>query len=436
VKKEYQIEKGQAEEGFSSWARENQEPVQLAFATADIVRLAQQGLGDLLRQVGRQFIEAVMEAEVEQLVGLRSAPNEERYAYRWGTEQGFCVIDGQRVPLTRPRMRSRDNQEVALGSYELFQRASLLSETVWQKIMQGLTMRNYKEVVQQFTEAYGLEKSTISEHFIEASRQKLEQLMTRSLEGLQLCAMLVDGTCFKGESLVVAIGVDRGGNKLVLGMAQGATENATVVGELFDKLAERGLPFNRPRLYIIDGSRALRTAIQRHAGDAAFIQRCQVHKLRNVAEHMAEPERARLKFRMRAAYAKPEAVDARHALYKLHDELMRSNPSAADSLAEGLEETLTLLDLGVRSRLKRSFASTNIIESCFSTVERICTQVKRWQGGDHRLRWVGSALVFVEARWNRLHGFLQIPALINALEEAYYLRLREKNHLLRSTAVA
>lgn len=434
MKKEYQIEKGQALEGFQSWARENEEPLQLTFATADVVQLAQQGLGDLLRQVGRQFIEAVMEAEVEQLVGSRSKPNAERGAYRWGTEEGFCIIDTQRVPLTRPRVRSRENRELALGSYELFQRASLLSETVWQKIMHGLTMRNYKEVVQQFTEAYGLEKSTISEHFMEASRRKLEQLLTRSLQDVQLCALLVDGTCFKGESLIVAIGIDRLGNKLVLGLVQGATENASVISDLFCQLEKRGLDFARPLLYVIDGSRALRAAIQRHAGDAAFIQRCQVHKLRNVAEYVPEPERARLKFRMRAAYAIPEAVDARQRLYKLHDELMLSNPSAADSLAEGLEETLTLQELGVRGKLRRSFSSTNIIESGFATVERICTQVKRWQGGDQRLRWVASALIYVESRWNRLHGRHQIPALVSALEAAYQLRLREKRALAQTSA--
>ena len=434
MKKEYQISKGQALEGFQSWAKENQEPVQLRFATAEIVELAQQGLGDLLRQVGRQFIEAVMEAEVEQLAGSRSKPNAERGAYRWGTEEGFCVIDSQRVPLVRPRVRSRDNRELALGSYELFQRASLLNETVWQKIMHGLTMRNYKEVVQQFMEAYGLEKSTISEHFIEASRRKLEQLMTRSLKDVQLCTFLMDGTYFKGESLIVAIGIDRLGNKLVLGLLQGATENASVVGDLFCQLEERGLDFGRPLLYVIDGSRALRAAIQRHAGEAAFIQRCQVHKLRNVAEYVPEPERARLKFRMRGAYAIAEAVDARRALYKLHDELMRSNPSAADSLAEGLEETLTLQELGIRGKLRRSFSSTNIIESGFATVERICTQVKRWQGGDQRLRWVASALVYVESRWNRLQGYRQIPALISALESAYQLRLREKRALAQTSA--
>lgn len=431
MSKEYQIEKAQAEDEFAQWAVENEKPVQLTFATADLVRLAQQGLGELLRQVGRQFIEAVMEAEVEKLVGIRSAALSERAAYRWGTERGYCVIDGQRVPLNRPRVRSCDDHELTLGSYELFQRTSLLSETVWQKIMHGLSMRNYKEVVQQFTEAYGLEKSTISDHFMEASQRKLEQLMTRSLEQVQICARLVDGTCFKGESLVVAIGVDRFGHKLVLGMTQGATENATVVSELFQQLTDRGLDFSRPRLYVVDGSRALRSAIQRHAGNAAFIQRCQVHKLRNVVEYLPEPDRARLKFRMRAAYAKHEFAEARDALYKLHDELMRSFPSAADRLMEGLEETLMLQELGVRSRLKRSLTSTHLIESCFSTVERICRQLKRWQRGDHRLRWVGSALLFLESRWNRLHGHLQIPSLINALEEAYYLRLREQHGLTR-----
>lgn len=434
MKEEYQIEKAQAVEGFQAWAQENQEPLQLTFATADIAQLAQQSLGNLLRQVGRQFIEAVMEAEVEQLVGARSKANAERGAYRWGSEDGFCVIDSQRVPLKRPRVRSRDNRELPLGSYELFQRGSLLTETVWQKIMHGLSMRNYKEVLQQFSEAYGLEKSTISEHFIEASRRKLQQLMTRSLKDVQLCALLVDGTFFKGESLIVAIGIDRLGNKLVLGLVQGATENASVVGDLFRQLGQRGLDFDRPLLYVIDGSRALHTAIQRHAGDAAFIQRCQLHKLRNVAEYVPEVERARLRFRMRAAYATPEASDARNFLYKLHDELMRCNPSAADSLAEGLEETLTLQELGIRGKLRCSFSSTNIIESSFATVERVCTQVKHWQGGDHRLRWVASALAYVEARWNRLHGHRQIPALLSALANAYALRLREKRLLAKASA--
>ncbi len=200
-----------------------------------------------------------MESEVEQVVGQRSQPNQNRGAYRWGSESGFCVIDGQRVPIQRPRVRSRaQNKEIALGSYELFQRASLMEETVWHKIMYGLSMRSYKEVVQQFADAYGLEKSTISDHFIEASRVKLEQLMKRSLANLALVAMLIDGTAFKGENLIVAVGIDRTGRKIVLGLRQGATENAIVVGELLGELAERGVDFNTPRLYVMDGSKAIR----------------------------------------------------------------------------------------------------------------------------------------------------------------------------------
>lgn len=427
MKKRYQISKRRAAESFRDWAATNRKPIQLTFPTQSIAELSQRSLGDLLRSVGKLFIETVLESEVEQVVGQRSQPNQNRGAYRWGSECGFCVIDGQRVPIQRPRVRSRaQNKEIPLGSYELFQRASLMEETVWHKIMYGLSMRSYKEVVQQFADAYGLEKSTISDHFIEASRVKLEQLMKRSLANLALVAMLIDGTAFKGENLIVAVGIDRTGRKIVLGLRQGATENAIVVGELLGELAERGVDFNTPRLYVMDGSKAIRRAITNYAGAAAFLQRCQVHKIRNVTEYLPEASRHAIKFRMRAAYEMEETADARQALYKLHDELMQLNPSAAGSLAEGLEETLTVLDLRLTPRLRRSLATTNAIESGFSIVEEICRQVKHWQGSDHRLRWVGSALLHAEGRWNRLYGYRHMPVLINALESAYQLRCNRK----------
>jgi transposase-like protein len=436
VKKEYQINKGQAIGEFQDWAKQNQQPVQLMIPTADVVELAQSSLGDLLRQVGKQFIEAVMEAEVEQLVGTRSQPDRERQAYRWGTEQGFCVIDSQRVPIARPRVRNRNRREVALGSYELFQRASLVSETVWKNIMHGLTMRSYKEVIQQFSEAYGLEKSTISDHFIEASRKKLELLLTRPLQNVQISVLILDGTVFKSQHLVVAIGIDRLGNKLVLGLRQGASENAQIVGDLLSELAERGLDFSQPKLYLLDGSRALRSAVIQHAGDAAFIQRCQEHKIRNVCSYLSEADRPKVRHRMRLAYSNPAAADARNLLYRLHDDLLRANPSAAASLMEGFEETLTLQELGIRGKLRQCFSTTNAIESSFSVVERICTQVKRWRGSDHRLRWVASALVYVEARWNRIHGYRQLPFLTNALDAAYQLRMREQRAAMKQQLTA
>jgi transposase-like protein len=423
MKRRYQISKKVAAERFQRWAEQNPVPIQLTFPTAGIAELAQQSLGDLLRSVGKVFIETVMENEVIGLVGARSQPNAERSAYRWGTESGFCIIDGQRVPVDKPRVRNRQNdREIPLGSYELFQRASLVEETVWRKIMHGLTMRSYKEVVQQFSDAYGLAKSTTSEHFIEASRRKLEELMKRSLGGISLTVMLIDGTVFKGQNLVVAVGIDRLGNKMVLGLRQGATENAAVVSGLLGELAERGVDFNQPRLYLVDGSKAIRAAIRSFAGDAAFVQRCQVHKIRNVAAYLPEAERPAVKFKMRAAYQMPEAADARQALYRLHDELMEANPSAAASLSEGLDETLTVSELRLTLRLRRSLASTNAIESGFSTVGKICLQVKRWHGRDHRLRWVASGLLFAESRWHKVTGYRHIPVLVHALDAAYQLR--------------
>jgi putative transposase len=355
VKKQYQISKHRAAKRFENWATSNESPIQLTIPTPEIAELAQSSLGDLLRAVGKMFIESVMDAEVEQIVGRRSKPNEQRGAYRWGTEAGFCIIDGQRVPIARPRVRNRqNNKEIPLGSYELFQRGSLVEETVWHKIMHGLTMRSYKEVVQQFADAYGLEKSTTSDHFIEASRRKLEQLMKRSLADVPLAVMIIDGTIFQGEHMIVAIGIDRFGHKLVLGLRQGGTENATVVGGLLGELRDRGVDFNQPRLYVIDGSKAIRRAISNYAGDSAFFQRCQVHKIRNVAEYLPEAQRHAIKFRMRAAYQLTNAVDAKNELFKLHDELLQANPSAAGSLAEGLDETLTVIDLQLTPRLRHA----------------------------------------------------------------------------------
>ena len=436
MKRQYQISGRRAAEQFRKWALASPTPIQLTFPIADVAELAQTSLGDLLRGVGKVFIETVMEAEVEQLAGRRSAPDPNREVYRWGTEDGFCLIDGQRVPIHKPRLRSRTNKEVPLGSYALFQKSSLLEDTVWKKIMLGLTMRSYKEVVQQFSDAYGLEKSTTCEHFIHASRNKLKQLMERSLEGLSITCMFIDGTIFKGEHLIVAVGLDPSGRKVVLGLRQGATENAAVVGDLLGELAGRGLDFAAPRLYVIDGGKAIRRAITNYAGEAAFIQRCQVHKIRNVTEHLPEPERHAVKYRMRQAYSQPEAADSRNLLLKLHDELLQSNPSAASSLEEGLDDCLTVSELRLTPKLRQALSSTNAIESGFSVVDQICQQVKRWQGSDHRLRWIGSALVFAEARWNRIHGYRHMPLLITALKTAYAVRRGENQAALHAEITA
>jgi len=315
-------------------------------------------------------------------------------------------------------VRNLDKKEVPLGSYELLQRASLMEESVWKKIMHGLTTRRYSQIVEELEQAYGIRKSTISEHFIEASRQRLDKLLARPLGEYAFCAMLIDGTPFGDQQLITAMGVTVHGQKLVLGLRQGATENATVVRQLLADLQERGVDFDVPRLYVLDGGKALFAGVRQAAGKAAVIQRCQIHKIRNVIGHLPEEHHGHVRQRLYCAYNMREYSEARRLLDLLHRDLMDLNPSAARSLEEGLNETLTIHRLRLPPLLRTSFASTNLIESAFSVVETVCRNVKRWQGGDQYLRWVGSGLIFAESRWYRVQGYREISVLVKELELA------------------
>ena len=228
--------------------------------------------------------------------------------------------------------------------------------------------------------------------------------------------MLIDATPFEGQQMVVALGIGENGRKTILGIRQGATENATVVGELLGDLVERGLDFSEPRLYVLDGGKALSAAVKKHAGESVAIQRCQVHKRRNVLDHLTDEQKPGVEKKLNAAYALEDYAAAKRALNALHRELMDLNPSAARSLGEGMEETLTVHRLHMPMLLRKTLASTNVIESAFSTVELVCRNVKRWHGGDQRERWVGSGLLVAEKQFHRVQGYKQIPMLIKELE--------------------
>jgi putative transposase len=270
--------------------------------------------------------------------------------------------------------------------------------------------------VREFTAAYGLEKSAISEHFIEASREKLKDLMERRLDKMRVCALLIDATPFAGQQILAALGIGEDGRKTILGIRQGATENATVVSELLTDLVDRGLDFSVPRLYILDGGKALTAAVKKHAGESAAIQRCQVHKRRNVLDHLSDEQKPGVAKKLNAAYALEDYAAAKQVLNALHRELMDLNPSAARSLGEGMEETLTVHRLHLPMQLRKTMASTNVIESAFSIVEQVCKNVKRWHGGDQRERWVASGLLVAEKQFRRITGHKHIPALIRELE--------------------
>lgn len=418
MKRRYQIDGQRAVQRFRQLAQEENPNLQMIFPLAEVVGLLQEGVGHLLREAGLALMNLVMEEEVRQLAGERHQQHPGRRAHRWGKEDGYCVVDGQKVPMRRTRLRSAENREQRLGSYELFQRSGPREQSVWDKMMRGLTTRNYGVVVKDFREAYGVEKSAVSDNFIEASREKLEELMERPLGELRLCAVLIDGTPFRDRQMIVALGISVDGRKTVLGLREGATENATVVGELLGDLAARGLDFSVPRLYVLDGGKALQAAVRRHAGDAALVQRCQVHKRRNVVDHLPEEHKSTVRKKIQNAYAMSEYADAKRALQHLHRELMELNPSAARSLEEGMEETLTVHRLRVPMQLRRTLASTNVIESAFSIVETVCRNVKRWRKGDHIERWVGSGLLVAERQFRKVQGYREIPSLLTALTNA------------------
>ena len=416
MKKPYQIESWRAVKRLEEMAAAGNPSVQMLLPMAEIVGWLHHGVGELVRQAGLQLMQLVMEEEVTQLVGDRSKSNQDRTANRWGRERGFCVVMGQKVPVERPRVRSTEDREIRLGSYEMFHRGEPWTETVWDKLMLGLTTRKYGKAVREFTEAYGLEKSAVSEHFIEASRDKLKQLMERRLEKKKFCALLVDATPFQGRQMVAAFGIGYDGAKTILGIWQGATGNATVVGGLLGDLMNRGFDFTAPRLYVLDGGKALHAAVKKYAGEAARIQRCQVHKRRNVLDHLTDGNKPLAAKKLNAAYAMEDYASAKQALDGLHRELMHLNPSAARSLAEGLEETLTVHRLHVPPQLRKTLAGTNVIESAFSIVETVCRNVKRWHGGDQRERRVGSGLLVAERQFRKVRGYKQIPQFMRVLE--------------------
>ena len=431
MKKRYQIDQQRAVQQFRRLATEQNPNIQMILPMADIVGLLQEGVGNLLRHAGLELMHLVMDEEVKSLAGERHQQHEQRRAHRWGTEDGYCVVDGQKVPIKRTRLRSGDNREQRLGSYELFPaRRTCAARRVGQDDA-GASTRNYGAVVKDFQSAYGIEKSAVSENFIEASREKVKQLMERPLGELRLCALLIDGTPFKDRQMIAALGIGCDGRKTVLGIREGATENTAVVSSLLSELVERGLDFSTPRLYILDGGKALHAAVRRHAGEAAFIQRCQVHKKRNVVDHLPEEHKADVRRKLQNAYAMADYADAKRALDRLHRELMDLNPSAARSLEEGMEETLTIHKLRVPDQLRRTLSCTNVIESAFSIVETVCRNVKRWRTGDQIERWVSSGLLVAERQFRKVIGHRQIPLLLSSMANAV-----SKKPIAKGAAVA
>jgi putative transposase len=364
---------------------------------------------------GLKIIRAVIEDEVTRRVGPRYRPTSEQSCLRWGQQAGYVVFAGQKVPVDRPRVRTREGEEVELESYARLQHDGRRQRAVREGIVAGLTSRNYQRAVHSVLDGYGIEKSSVSREFVQASAAQLKKLCEKNLAELDLVAILIDGIHLGKQVLAVALGIETSGKKHVLGLWQGATENTVVVKDLLEDLVTRGLDAERRYLFVIDGAKALRAAIERVFGERAEVQRCQLHKRRNVAEYLPKNAQGDYDRRIRNAYAMTNYAEAKTELQKIFRQLERVNPSAARSLEEGLEETLTVHRLGVAELLRRSLTNTNPIESCLSTVERVARNVKRWHAGDQALRWTATGLLEAEKKFRKVKGFRELPALLHKL---------------------
>jgi transposase-like protein len=385
--------------------------VQVPLPMAEVWEELQAEVEHLTGEAGLRIIGAILENEVTQRVGPWHHPGPTAGAVRWGRQPGYVIFSGRKVGVTRPRVRTREGQEVDLDSYARLQHDGRRQRAVREGIVAGLTSRNYRRAVESIVDGYGIEKSSVSREFVQASAAQLQELCEKKLDGLDLVAILIDGIHLGKQVLVVALGIEISGAKHVLGLWQGATENTTVVKELLEDLVARGLNSEHRYLLVIDSAKALRAGIERVFGERAEVQRCQIHKRRNVAEHLPKSAQGDTVRRIRNAYAMKDYAAAKAELEKIFRQLERINPSAARSMEEGLEETLTVHRLGVGTLLRQSLASTNPIESCFSIVEKVARNVKRWREGEQTLRWTATGLLEAQKKFRRVKGYRELQLL-------------------------
>jgi transposase-like protein len=396
-------------------------PDVVSLALAELAGDVQEGLLAMAVGTGLQVMAAMMNADVEAACGPRGKHDPTRTATRHGSGDGSVTLGGRRVPVTRPRMRAADGSgELPVESYELFSRTEVLGRMAMARMLAGLSTRRYPVGLEPVgtrveTSARSTSKSAVSRRFVAATETALAELLAADLSGLDLVALMIDGVHFGEHLCVVALGIGIDGTKHPLGLAEGSTENTSVVTDLLSGLRDRGLDTTRAVFVGIDGGKALRAAVV-HVFDHPVIGRCQLHKIRNVADKLPDRLASTVTSRMRKAYHAESALAAEAQLEALAKELERTHPGAAASLREGLTETLTVLRLNVSPTLARTLRSTNCIESMISIARTHSTNVKNWQNGTMALRWCAAGMIEARGQFRRVNGHLHLPALRAALD--------------------
>ena len=374
-------------------------------------------LFELAVRSGLKVLETMLEEDRVAICGPRYAHVAERVAGRGGTVESEVVLGGRKVAVRRPRVRA-GGQEVPLPTFQAMAHTDPLNRRVVEQMLVGVATRRYARSLEPLPAAMrsrGTSKSAVSRRFVAKTTTQLAAWQSASLEKLDLVGLLVDGVHIGDHCLILALGIAADGQKHALGVWDGSTENATVCQDLLANLQSRGLRTDRSLLVILDGSKALRKAVRAVFGEAALVQRCQVHKTRNVLEYLSDRHRPWAQAILRRAYQSADLKTAQRLLGDLARRLETEHPSAAESVREGLEETLTVLTLHLSPRLRRSLATTNAVESLISRTRHVKRNVKRWRGGQMILRWAAAGILEAVKGFRRVKGCADMPMLVAAL---------------------
>jgi putative transposase len=403
-------------------ATESPLPAQIQEALGELVGAAREGLLALSVGVGLGVVHELMELEVDEVVGPKGRHNPDRVAKRHGHEDASMTLGGRRVQVRRPRMRAADDErELPVATYGYFADRDPLTRAVMDRMLAGVSTRKFARVGEPVGEevehsSTATSKSTVSELFVERTGTALGELMSRRLDDVRLAVMMLDGLEIADRTHVVALGITTEGVKIPLGLWEGSTENATLARTLLADLVDRGLDPEQAILFVIDGGKALRRAINDVFGEHALVHRCHRHKERNVTDLLPERDRDQVRARMRAAWALTDAELAEQRLQLLASELDSSWPDAAGSLREGTADTLTLMRLGITGQLAKTLCSTNPCESMIEIVRYTQRNVKRWQDGDMRKRWTAAGMLVAEQQFRRIIGYRDLAKLVIAVE--------------------
>jgi putative transposase len=424
MKRTYQIAWAKTSEGRKRLAQFLAREGQLwMLPMLELIETGECVVDELIDVVGRAAVEAILVMSAERVAGppQQGKQKEQQGVYWYGNQAGRIALKERQLRVVKPRLRKKkarqgETPEVGVPAYEMMQKDARLADRMLSIVINGVSTRNYRKVLPEMAEQVGISRSSVSRESIEAGERLLKSLAERDFSQLELLIIYVDGMQFGDFHVIAAVGVDVEGHKHVLGLREGASENAVVAKALLEDLVARGVKPSRRRLFVIDGAKALRTAIDQVYGRHNPVQRCRKHKERNVLGHLPKEQHDQAKATLRAAWRLDEK-QGRAKIEQYASWLQRDWPSAARSLREGLEEMYTINRLGLPGELRRCLSSTNLIDSTDSGVRQRTRRVTNWQDGLMALRWAAAGFLETEKHYRRIMGYQQLWILKALLEE-------------------